>query len=98
MVLYFNIQVDNPIAILNQDTARTFLVSNNPKDKYLLLMRATQLHYIKTLYEEIEQDINTTQMIISQKNKVSYFKILLYFSKFKKSYIYIIFFFFSPLR
>ena len=31
---HFNIQVDNPMAILNQDTSRNFLHSKSPTDKY----------------------------------------------------------------
>ena len=30
----FNIQVDNPVAVLNQDTSRNFLNSKSPGDKY----------------------------------------------------------------
>lgn len=30
----FNIQVDNPVVILNQETSRNFLHSKSPHDKY----------------------------------------------------------------
>ena len=31
---HMNIQVDNPVSLLNQDTSRNFLHSNNPAHKY----------------------------------------------------------------
>ena len=34
MLDHFNIQVDNPVAVLNQDTSRNFLNSKSPHDKY----------------------------------------------------------------
>ena len=34
----FNIQVDNPVAILNQDTSRNFLHSKNATDKYMVCL------------------------------------------------------------
>lgn len=42
-----NIQVDNPVCILNQDVARTFLNSNDPRNKYLMFMKATNLENVK---------------------------------------------------
>ena len=31
---HWNIQVDNPVSLLDQDTSRHFLHSNNPTHKY----------------------------------------------------------------
>jgi len=47
-----NIQVDNPISVLNQDVSRTFLVTSKPDEKYNLFMKATLLDSIKNNYEE----------------------------------------------
>lgn len=30
----FNIQVDNPVTVLNQEVSKNFLFSKNPNDKY----------------------------------------------------------------
>lgn len=55
----FNIQVDNPVSVLNQDTSRNFLNSSDPKDKYKFFLKATQLEQMSTDYELIieQQDI-----------------------------------------
>lgn len=49
-----NIQIDNPISILNQDISRTFLVSSKPEEKYELFMKATLLDIIGNNYKEAE--------------------------------------------
>nr|XP_034181336.1 structural maintenance of chromosomes protein 6 [Osmia lignaria]XP_034181337.1 structural maintenance of chromosomes protein 6 [Osmia lignaria] len=49
-----NIQIDNPIAILNQDISRTFLVSSKSEEKYELFMKATFLDIIGNNYKEAE--------------------------------------------
>jgi len=50
ILMSFNIQVDNPIAVLNQDTAKTFLFKCEPDKLYQFFMRATQLESCKNDY------------------------------------------------
>lgn len=50
---HFNIQVDNPCVVLNQEAAREFLKSNNPKDRYNYFLKATLLHSISEKLAEI---------------------------------------------
>lgn len=57
-----NIQIDNPISVLNQDVSRTFLVTSKPDKKYNLFMKATLLDTIKNNYKEdfniVEKEYN----------------------------------------
>lgn len=47
----FNIQVDNPVSILNQETSRNFLNSTSGRDKYKFFQKATQLEEITIHYK-----------------------------------------------
>ena len=49
---YFNIQVDNPVVILNQQASKEFLLSNTPKDMYRFFMRATLLEQLLKEYQQ----------------------------------------------
>ncbi|KDN53305.1 P-loop containing nucleoside triphosphate hydrolase protein [Tilletiaria anomala UBC 951] len=40
---HMDIQVDNPMSVLSQDSARQFLSASNPDDKYLFFLKGTQL-------------------------------------------------------
>ncbi|KAF1743967.1 hypothetical protein MXB_3295, partial [Myxobolus squamalis] len=51
---HFNIQVDNPICILNQDFSKTFLNTQDPKIKYKLFMHATNLDDVRQGYLDTE--------------------------------------------
>ncbi|XP_012283644.1 structural maintenance of chromosomes protein 6 [Orussus abietinus] len=51
IICRMNIQVDNPISVLNQDISRTFLVTADPREKYRLFMKATQLDVIGDNYK-----------------------------------------------
>ncbi|XP_065093182.1 structural maintenance of chromosomes protein 6 [Ochlerotatus camptorhynchus] len=46
MILYLNIQVDNPVCVLNQDLARSFLKDSDEKKQYNLFLKATQIDAI----------------------------------------------------
>lgn len=50
MLDHFNILINNPICILNQEISKTFLHSKRPEDKYDLFMKATNLETILENY------------------------------------------------
>lgn len=52
---HFNIQVDNPVSILNQEMSKQFLHSKSEADKYKFFMKATLLEQMKRDYVHIKQ-------------------------------------------
>ncbi|XP_018567595.1 structural maintenance of chromosomes protein 6 [Anoplophora glabripennis] len=72
ITISLNIQVDNPICILNQDTSRNFLSSNDPKNKFTLFMRATKLETLESEYKKIET--NKTKSIQTMTEKENSFR------------------------
>lgn len=66
-----NIQVDNPVSLLNQDTSRHFLQKSNPKDKYKLFMKATLLEQIACDYERAEEEHKRMKEGIQHQRSVS---------------------------
>ncbi|KZC07283.1 PREDICTED: structural maintenance of chromosomes protein 6 [Dufourea novaeangliae] len=65
-----NIQIDNPISILNQDISRTFLVSSKPEEKYELFMKATLLDVIGNNYKEADLICQEEYKKLQQYNEV----------------------------
>lgn len=60
---YLNIQVENPVLILNQDAARSFLKECDPKKLYQLFLKATQ---IETIVEKLHSCLQTSTTSRSQ--------------------------------
>ncbi|KAG0073128.1 Structural maintenance of chromosomes protein 6 [Linnemannia elongata] len=66
---HMNIQVDNPINVLSQDTARQFLQSSTPADKYSSFNKGTQLHQLSQDYEHIRDCIDIMQTTMKKKSE-----------------------------
>lgn len=60
LVEALNIQVDNPVCILNQDVARTFLNTNDTSKKYQMFMKATNIENIQDQYKISVQNRQAT--------------------------------------
>lgn len=67
IVTYLGIQVENPICILNQDIARNFLSTSDPKHKYQLFMRGTRLDIVWEEREKLKAHIETTFELLAEK-------------------------------
>jgi chromosome segregation ATPase len=70
LVDQLNIQVENPVCFLNQETSKNFLNTSNSSDKYKLFMKASQLESIKKLQEEIEHQRHLAKVIIVEKKSL----------------------------
>lgn len=66
----FNIQINNPCAILMQDTSRQFLTTQSAKDKYKFFSKATQLEQMKNDYLYISEQIDIMKSTLKKKEKV----------------------------
>jgi hypothetical protein len=47
-----SISPENPLCVLHQEVAKTFLLNNDPQKKYQFYMKVSQLDQIKQAYEE----------------------------------------------
>ncbi|XP_055325596.1 structural maintenance of chromosomes protein 6 [Sitodiplosis mosellana] len=61
LILYMNIQVDNPVCVMTQDASRGFLRDSNPKKRYELFLKATQLDVIIEKLDGCLQQVNTAK-------------------------------------
>lgn len=85
ILMNFNIQVDNPIAVLNQDTAKTFLFKCEPDKLYTFFMRATQLEACKADYNSAAVEKSQAEAHLEEK-KTSLPELKREMEKWKKKY------------
>ena len=68
-----NLQVDNPVCILNQETAKNFLHSSDEKQKYKLFERATQMDVMCRDFSIAEEELSRSRSCIKEKLAVGLF-------------------------
>eukprot|EP00514_Thraustochytrium_sp_LLF1b_P001850 CAMPEP_0184528386 /NCGR_PEP_ID=MMETSP0198_2-20121128/11761_1 /TAXON_ID=1112570 /ORGANISM="Thraustochytrium sp., Strain LLF1b" /LENGTH=1171 /DNA_ID=CAMNT_0026920223 /DNA_START=276 /DNA_END=3791 /DNA_ORIENTATION=+ len=66
IVTRFNIALDNPCCVLDQETSKNFL-GGNAKEKYNVFMNGTHLKSIKTCYQAVERDRQRTKALMELK-------------------------------
>lgn len=66
----FNIQVDNPVSLLNQDTSRHLLQSKDESDLYKFFMKATSLEQISTDYGIVMEHKEVALATLQRKEQV----------------------------
>ncbi|CAF2313380.1 unnamed protein product [Rotaria sp. Silwood2] len=60
-----SISPENPLCVLHQEIAKTFLISSDSRKKYQFYMKASQLNQIKQAYE---QSVCTVQLLTQRVN------------------------------
>ena len=62
-------QVDNPVAVLNQDAAKSFLYKCDADKLYQFFMRATQLENCKQEYNAAGEEKQAAEKLMKAKKK-----------------------------
>ncbi|XP_056249827.1 structural maintenance of chromosomes protein 6 isoform X2 [Seriola aureovittata] len=66
---HFNIQLDNPVSILNQEMSKQFLHSKSESDKYKFFMKATLLEQMKRDYIHIKHTKTVTRQQVERQEE-----------------------------
>ncbi|KAF6754824.1 P-loop containing nucleoside triphosphate hydrolase protein [Ephemerocybe angulata] len=66
---HMNVQVDNPMNVLTQDSARQFLSASHPHDKYKFFLMGTQLFQLSTEYDICLENIRKTAKVLVNKKE-----------------------------
>ncbi|KAK9473181.1 uncharacterized protein V1510DRAFT_415335 [Dipodascopsis tothii] len=64
---FFGLMVDNPMTILSQDTARSFLSNSTPEEKYSLFMKGIRLDDLRKDYDLLRESIDIARANLRSK-------------------------------
>ncbi|KAJ5288473.1 hypothetical protein N7478_001503 [Penicillium angulare] len=66
---YFSLQIDNPMNVLSQDSARQFLSTSSPAEKYKFFVKGVQLEQLDQDYCLIEESVDQMEEKIRNKSQ-----------------------------
>ncbi|EWC45047.1 hypothetical protein DRE_06327 [Drechslerella stenobrocha 248] len=64
---YMSLQVDNPMTVLSQDTARQFLSNSSDEEKYKFFMKGVQLDDLYALYQNLKGQQTVIEGVLETK-------------------------------
>jgi structural maintenance of chromosomes protein 6 len=64
---HFALQIDNPMNVLSQDSARQFIGSSSPAEKYKFFVKGVQLEQLDQDYRIVEESLDNTESKLGQK-------------------------------
>ncbi|ERF71388.1 hypothetical protein EPUS_07416 [Endocarpon pusillum Z07020] len=64
---HFALQIDNPMNVLSQDSARQFIGSSSPADKYRFFVKGVQLEQLDQDYRIVEENLDNSESKLGQK-------------------------------
>lgn len=64
---YFNIQISNPMVVLNQDASKTFLANSNPSRLYEFFHESTQLKRVENDYHQADLNLLSSRAALERK-------------------------------
>lgn len=71
IMMYLNIQVDNPVCVLTQDASRGFLRDSDPSKRYQLFRRATQMDVILEKLNSCREQLIAARTQLEYQNDIT---------------------------
>ena len=64
---HFNLQIDNPLNVLSQDSARSFIGDSNPTAKYRFFLKGVQLEQLDMDYQVLGERLDSMKVKLERK-------------------------------
>lgn len=79
ILVKLNIQVGNPICILNQNLVREFLIGSDASKLYQLFLKANKLDDIKQKFDDSVISVDHMETLLKESNEVNIYFDLIFF-------------------